>query len=143
VATAAERPELAGVTLAAWKPTAPNRNALGGAGRRGSAHGRRGHSGPQRMGVRHGAHQNLTEPNRVLRGSTGMHTTTTTPAPALPGGRNPLRARNAAKALGIVSAVMVAAGAAIGGGKPTPSHTRPPRLRAHQPAPCTCTSTTQ
>jgi|RhiMetdeSRZDD1v2_1073273.scaffolds.fasta_scaffold71636_5 hypothetical protein len=73
-----------------------------------------------------------------------MHTTTTTPAPALPGGRNPVRARNAAiAALGIVSAVMVAAGAAIGGGKPTPSQTRPPRLRAHQPAPCTCTSTTQ
>jgi len=53
-----------------------------------------------------------------------MHTTTTTPAPALPGGRKSLRARNAAIAgLGIVSAVMVAAGAAIGGGKPTPSHT--------------------
>lgn len=53
-----------------------------------------------------------------------MHTTTTTPAPALPGGRKPLRARNAAiAALGIVSAVMVAAGAAIGGGMPTPSHT--------------------
>jgi hypothetical protein len=53
-----------------------------------------------------------------------MHTTTTTSAPALPGGRKPLRARNAAiAALGIVSAVMVAAGAAIGGGKPVPSHT--------------------
>jgi hypothetical protein len=53
-----------------------------------------------------------------------MHTTTTTPAPALPGERKPLRARNAAiAALGIVSAVMVASGAAIGGGVPTPSHT--------------------
>jgi hypothetical protein len=53
-----------------------------------------------------------------------MHTTTTTPAPALPGGRRPLRGRNAAiAALGIVSAVMVAAGVAIGGGTPTPSHT--------------------
>jgi hypothetical protein len=40
-----------------------------------------------------------------------MHTTTTNPAPALPGGRTPFRARNAAiAALGIVSAVMVAAG---------------------------------
>lgn len=55
-----------------------------------------------------------------------MHTTTTTtaPAPALPGGRKPLRARTAAiAALGIVSALMVAAGAAIGGGTPTPSQT--------------------
>jgi hypothetical protein len=34
VSTAAERPELAAVILAAWKPTAPNRNAEGGAGRR-------------------------------------------------------------------------------------------------------------
>jgi hypothetical protein len=51
-----------------------------------------------------------------------MHTTTT-PAPARPGGRRPLRARNAAiAALGIVSAVMVAAGVAIGGGMQTPSH---------------------
>jgi hypothetical protein len=65
-----------------------------------------------------------------------MHTTTATPAPALPGGRNPLRARNAAiAALGIVSAVMVAAGAAIGGGKPTPSHTRPPRLASTPASP--------
>jgi hypothetical protein len=48
-----------------------------------------------------------------------MHTTTT-PTAALPGGRRPLRARNAAiAALGIVSAVMVA----IGGGKPVPPHT--------------------
>jgi len=53
-----------------------------------------------------------------------MHTTTTTPAPALPGGRKPLRARNAAiAAIGIVSAAIVAAGIAIGGGKPVPSHT--------------------
>jgi hypothetical protein len=53
-----------------------------------------------------------------------MHTPTTTPAPALPGVRKPLRARNATIAtLGLVSAVMVAAGAAIGGGEPTPSHT--------------------
>ena len=53
-----------------------------------------------------------------------MHTTTTTTPPGLPGGRKPLRARNAAiAALGIVSAVMVAAGAAVGGGKPTLSHT--------------------
>jgi hypothetical protein len=51
-----------------------------------------------------------------------MHTTTT-PA-ALPGGRKPLRARNAAiAALGVVSAVMVAAGVAIGGGEPTASLT--------------------
>jgi hypothetical protein len=67
-----------------------------------------------------------------------MHTTTTTPAPALPGGRKPLRARNTAiAALGIVSAAMVAAGAAIGGGKPAPSHTpaapaaSPPASHAH------------
>jgi hypothetical protein len=53
-----------------------------------------------------------------------MHTTTTTSAGALSGGRKPLRARNAAIAmLGIVSAVMVAAGIAIGGGKPVPPHT--------------------
>ena len=52
-----------------------------------------------------------------------MHTTTTATPPGLPGGRKPLRARNAAiAALGIVSAVMVAAGAAVGGGKPTLSH---------------------
>jgi hypothetical protein len=53
-----------------------------------------------------------------------MHTTTTTPLPALPGGRKPLGARNAAiAALGIVSAVMVAAGVAVGGDKPVPPHT--------------------
>jgi len=76
------------------------------------------------MGVRHGAHQNLTEPKRVLTGSTLHAHHNHHPGPALPGGRNQLRARNAAiAALGIVSAVMVAAGAAIGGGMPTPSHT--------------------
>ena len=63
MSTAAERPELAGVILAAWKPTAPNRNAKDGAGRRWQRARPTGHSGPQRMGVRHGAHQNLTEPN--------------------------------------------------------------------------------
>jgi hypothetical protein len=50
-----------------------------------------------------------------------MNTTTTTAAPTRPSEREPLRARNTAiAALGIVSAVMVAAGAAIGGGKPVP-----------------------
>jgi hypothetical protein len=50
-----------------------------------------------------------------------MNTTTTTAAPTRPSGRKPLRARNSAiAALGIVSAVMVAAAAAIGGGKPVP-----------------------
>jgi hypothetical protein len=64
-----------------------------------------------------------------------MHTTTP-PGTALPGGRKPLRARNAAiAALGIVSAVMVAAGVAIGGGKPMPHAPVPaagaPALPAH------------
>jgi hypothetical protein len=60
-----------------------------------------------------------------------MHTTTTTAAPALSGGRKPLRARNAAiAALGIVSAVMVAAGVAIGGGKPVPPRTAVPAASA-------------
>jgi hypothetical protein len=64
-----------------------------------------------------------------------MHTTTT-PTAALPGGRKPLRARNGAiAALGIVSAVMVAAGVAIGGGKPMPHAPAPaagaPALPAH------------
>ena len=62
--------------------------------------------------------------------------TTTTPTAALPGGRKPLRARNAAiAALGIVSAVMVAAGVAIGGGKPMPHAPAPavsaPAIPAH------------
>ena len=53
-----------------------------------------------------------------------MHTTTTTPAPAPPGGRTQLRVRNAAiAALGVVSAAIVAAGITLGGGKPVPSHT--------------------
>ena len=53
-----------------------------------------------------------------------MHATTTTPAPALPGGPALLRARNAAIAvLGIASAAIVAAGLAIGGDKTAPSHT--------------------
>jgi len=73
-----------------------------------------------------------------------MRTTTATPGLALPGVRKPLRARNAAiAALGIVSAVMLAAGAAIGGSKPVPSQPRPPRPRAHQPALRSCTSTSQ
>jgi hypothetical protein len=52
-----------------------------------------------------------------------MHTTTTTPAPALSGGRKPLRARNAAiAALGVACAAIVAAGITLGG-KPTLSRT--------------------
>jgi len=71
-----------------------------------------------------------------------MHTTTT-PTAALPGGRSPLRARNAAiAALGIVSAVMVAAGVALGGGKPMPhapattagAPALPAHLHEHSPA---------
>jgi hypothetical protein len=62
-----------------------------------------------------------------------MHTTTTTAA--CPGSRKPFRARNTAiAAVGVVSAVMVAVGVAIGG-KPTPPHTQPPRPRAHQASP--------
>jgi hypothetical protein len=50
-----------------------------------------------------------------------MHTTAANPALARPGGRRPLRVRNVAiAALGVVSAIMVAAGAAIGGGQPVP-----------------------
>ena len=95
--------------------------------------------GGQRMGVRHGAHQNLTEPTRVLREAPSMHTTTT-PTATLPGGRKPLRARNAAiAALGIVSAAMVAAGVAISGGNRC--RMPPPRPPAHQPSRRTCTST--
>jgi hypothetical protein len=53
-----------------------------------------------------------------------MHATTTTTAPARPCRRKPLSARNAAiAALGIVSAPIAAAGAAVGGGKPVPLHT--------------------
>jgi hypothetical protein len=64
-----------------------------------------------------------------------MHTTTTTPVTSLPGGRKPLRARNAAiAALGIVSAVMVAAGAAIGGGKPMPHAPAPAASAPASPA---------
>ena len=66
-----------------------------------------------------------------------MHTTTTTPAPDLPGGRKPLRARNAAiAALGVVCAAIVAAGVAIGG-EPTPSRTpaAPAASASASPAP--------
>jgi hypothetical protein len=62
-----------------------------------------------------------------------MHTTTPTPAPALPGGRKPLRARTAAiAALGVVCAAIVAAGITLGG-KPVPSRT-PAALAASTPA---------
>jgi hypothetical protein len=70
-----------------------------------------------------------------------MNTTTTTLAS--PGGPQPLRARNAAiVALGTVSAAG-AAGAAIGGSTPTPSHTLAAPAASAPAAPRTSTSATR
>jgi hypothetical protein len=73
-----------------------------------------------------------------------MNTTTTTSAAASPDGRQPLPARNVAiAALGIVSALIAAAGVAIGGGTPTPSHPPASPATSAPAALRTGTSTTQ
>jgi hypothetical protein len=73
------------------------------------------------MGVRHGAHQNLTEPKRVLRGSTrhAHHNHHPGPGPAW-WAHAASGAQPGHRSVWHRVAVMVATGAAIGGGKPTP-----------------------